>query len=70
MPKFEINDLVKIVKISDESQSEYIGQEGKIVDIDEKWEYPYAIEFSNKELQRKSVCSGGWLWKDYQLEAI
>ncbi len=70
MKIFKIGDTVKIIKISDDEQKEYLGHTGKIVDIDREWEYPYLIEFHDRELQTKNTRSGTWLWKGYQLEVV
>ncbi len=70
MPReIDVNDFVRIVS-ADNDVEEYIGAEGMVIRIDERWSYPYEIVFFDKKLQENSIKNGLYLWKERQLEAI
>ena len=62
-------DFIKIVGSNDETK-EFIGAKGIIVGVDEEWEYPYDVVFFDMNLQKKSMDSGGLLWRDEDLEKL
>ncbi len=63
-------DLVKIVNVYSDDLKHLIGEEGIIINVDEKWEFPYEVIFFSKNAQKFSLKEGTLLWKDYNLEGI
>ena len=63
-------DLVTIVKVPQKDLERLIGEEGIIINVDEKWVYPYEIVFFSKNAQKFSLEEGILLWNDYHLEGI
>lgn len=63
-------DLVEIVSVPDKDLERLIGEEGIIIAIDKRFEFPYEVVFFNKNAQEFSMGEGILLWKDYHLERI
>ena len=56
-----IHDKVKVIKIEEMDQLEYLHKEGWVVEIKD-WEYPYSIQFDDGSTE--------WLWNRDQLELL
>lgn len=63
-------DLVTIVKVPQKDLERLIGEEGIIIEVDERYEYPYEVIFFSKNAQKFSLEEGTLLWNDYHLEGI
>ena len=69
--KFEENNRVKIISIKngvhremDDYPKIFLNKIGTINEVDEKWEYTYAIKFDDVGLEEMNT----WLWADGNLE--
>lgn len=62
--ELKIHDMVEVISSDDEDLEDYIGQTGWIVDIEDTREYPYEVEFQDKNF------SDDWLWKKEELKLI
>lgn len=64
--KFKVGDKVKIKIQVENVDFNTIGLEGKIVDIDKDWIFPYEVRFDNDKLKDKGVE----LFRDDDLELV
>ena len=62
----KMHDKVRITNSDDFETSNFIGEEGFIVSIQLNYEYPFEIEFENRELEGKN----DWLWKAENFEFV
>ncbi len=62
----KMHDKVRITNSDDFETSNFIGEEGFIVSIQLNYEYPFEVEFENRELEGKN----DWLWKAKNFEFV
>lgn len=48
--KVKNGDRVRVVKVDDVEYEKYVGLEGFVVDVDEKWSYPVEIKFDDEKI--------------------
>ncbi len=70
---FDKYDFVKIVDYPDRECRDLeslIGKEAMIIDVDERYDYPYELCFFDREAQELSMWHGNLLFNDNHLEPV
>ena len=70
---FDKYDFVKIVDYPDRECRDLeslIGKEAMIIDVDERYNYPYELCFFDREAQELSMWHGNLLFNDNHLEPV
>ena len=59
----KLGDVVKVLSVARKNDEILVGERGIIIEIDMDYEFPYNIQFLNRNIQKINSSLGELLWK-------
>ena len=59
----QLGDVVKVLSVARKNDEILVGERGIIIEIDMDYEFPYNIQFLNRNIQKINSSLGELLWK-------